>query len=115
MAFAARTIPLLPPPLRQCAVFRNPQIRLAYVPADFHGHATAHLIAELFERHDRSRFEIWGIGFDQDDGSEWRRRLLAGFDRFIDASSLPDLETAERIRGAGIDIAVDLKGFTLGS
>jgi len=104
-----------PAPLWHGAIFRHDKIRLAYLSADFHGHATAYLIAELFERHDRTRFEVTGISFGRDDGSDMRRRLMAAFDQFYDAGTRSDREVAELLREHEIDIAVDLKGYTLES
>ena len=46
-----------PQPLWDKTVYHNDKIKIAYLSADFHIHPVAHLIAELFERHDRSRFE----------------------------------------------------------
>ncbi|HWP25557.1 MAG TPA: tetratricopeptide repeat protein [Xanthobacteraceae bacterium] len=88
------------------------RLRLAYVSADFHSHATAVLIAELIELHDRSRFEILGVSLGPDDGSDMRRRLVQAFDRFVDAGGLSDLEAARTLHRLGADIAVDLKGYT---
>jgi predicted O-linked N-acetylglucosamine transferase (SPINDLY family) len=90
------------------------RIRVAYVSADFHAHPTAFLAAGLFERHDRDAFEVIGISYGPNDGSEMRRRLERAFDRFVDVSGLSDLAIAERIAELGVDIAVDLKGHTLG-
>src|SRR5207248_1727447 len=58
------------------------RIRLAYLSADFHGHATAYLISELIELHDRARFEVIGISFGREDSSPIRSRLLQAFDDF---------------------------------
>ncbi len=58
------------------------RIRLAYVSADFHEHATAYLLAGLIEHHDRSRFETIGISFGPDDGSATARRVRGAFDAF---------------------------------
>lgn len=88
------------------------RLRIGYLSADFHDHATAALIAELIERHDRSRFEIVGLSYGADDGGAMRRRLVYGFDRFLDLSTMPDAEAAQAIFAAGIDILVDLKGYT---
>ena len=66
--------------------FAGDRIRVAYLSADFHRHATAHLIAELFEIHDRDRFEIIGVSFGPDDGSNIRSRLIKSFDRFFDVA-----------------------------
>jgi predicted O-linked N-acetylglucosamine transferase (SPINDLY family) len=88
------------------------RIRLAYLSNDLHQHATAYLVAELFERHDRSRFEVTLYSYGIDDGSEMRRRLQRAADRFVDVARQSDREIAERIRADGIDILVDLKGYT---
>ena len=105
------TVPVparLPPPPRR----QEGRLRLGYLSADFHAHATAYLTAELFEVHDRSRFELFGYSFGPDDGSPTRRRLEEGFDHFVDLRALGHAEAAARIRADGIDILVDLKGYT---
>jgi predicted O-linked N-acetylglucosamine transferase (SPINDLY family) len=91
---------------------RGAKLRIGYLSSDFHEHATAVLIAELIERHDRDRFEIVGCSYGSDDGGPLRRRLVTGFDRFLDLSALTDEAAAGLIHEAGIDILVDLKGHT---
>jgi len=91
------------------------RIRVAYVSRDFRRSAVAHLVAGLFEDHDRSRFEIYGISLSPDDGSDLRRRLERGVDRFIDVSAHSDKGAADLMRGLEIDIAVDLNGHTEGN
>jgi protein O-GlcNAc transferase len=91
------------------------RIRVAYLSADFRDHATAHLAAGLFERHDRARFEVIGISFGADDGSPMRARLAAAFDRFHDVAVMGDRAVAELLLELGVDIAVDLKGHTEGA
>ena len=61
-------------------------IRVAYLSADFHDHATAYLMAGLFEAHDRSRFEITAISFGHARGGEMRERLVRAFDRFVEVA-----------------------------
>jgi predicted O-linked N-acetylglucosamine transferase (SPINDLY family) len=85
---------------------------VAYLSADFHEHATAYLMAELFERHDRSRFEVTGVSWGPDIPSALRSRLIAGFERFVDVRGRNDREVARWLRAQEIDIAVDLKGYT---
>jgi len=94
---------------------RRGKARIAYVSSDFHEHATSYLIAELFERHDRKRFELFGISFGPDDESEMRARLVEALDHFHDVRGQNDLQVAKLIGGLGIDIAVDLKGHTKNS
>jgi len=88
------------------------KITLGYLSADFQEHATAHLTAELFELHNRDRFRVIGYSYGADDGSAMRRRLMAGFDDFVDLEKASHAEAAARIRGDGVDILVDLKGYT---
>jgi len=97
------------------AAWAHDRIRVAYLSADFHAHATAYLVAELFEAHDRGRFEVVGVSYGEDDGSPMRQRLVAAFDRFVDARAMSDREVARWMRAQEIDIAVDLKGYTAGA
>lgn len=90
------------------------RIRLGYLSADFHNHATAYLMASLFEIHDRSSFEVIGISYGQNVKDEMRSRLLEAFDTFLDISDRSDDEAVADIRNLDIDIAIDLKGFTRG-
>ncbi len=88
------------------------RIRLAYLSADLHEHATAYMMAELFERHDRQRFEVVAVSFGPDDASPMRQRLGRVFDEFWDVRSSPHEAVVQRMLDANIDIAIDLKGFT---
>ncbi len=92
----------------------SPRIRVAYLSADFGEHATAFLAAGLFEAHDRSQFETYGISFGPADGSAMRRRLEGAFDAFMDVHEWTDAHIAARLRELRIDVAVDMKGYTLG-
>jgi protein O-GlcNAc transferase len=91
---------------------RHERIRVAYVSADFLEHPTAYLLAGLFESHDRSRFEIIAISLRADPASPTARRLETAFDRFIDVSGQSDEQIARLISTLGVDIAVDLMGYT---
>lgn len=100
------------PPLWTGECYEHERIRVAYVSSDFREHAVAHLIAGLFERHDRARFEIHGYALAPRVDDEMRRRIAASFDQFHDVAHLSERQIAEHIRAAEIDIAVDLNGFT---
>src|SRR5229473_2224920 len=88
------------------------RIRLGYLSGDFHQHATAQLMAELFERHDRDRFEVVAYSYGPDDNSPMRTRLTSAFDRFVDIRARSHREAAQRIHADEVDILVDLKGYT---
>ncbi len=110
--FAEGTMPPLPPPLWTGQARRHDKVRIAYLSADFRQHATAHLMAGLFERHDRSRFETTAVSFGADDKSEMRKRLVSAFDRFIDVRQESDEAAAKLLHTLQVDIAVDLMGHT---
>lgn len=105
---SGRIVPLPPQPRRAA----DRTLRLAYLSANFHGHAVGSLIAELIERHDRDEFSVTGISFGPDDGSALQDRLRHGFDRFIDVRGESDAAVAQRLVDLGIDIAIDLMGHT---
>ena len=90
----------------------KPKTTIAYLSADFHEHATAWLIAELFEKHDHGRFAIYGYSYGPRDDSPLRRRLACALDRFVDVRDLSYAEAARRIAADEVDILVDLKGYT---
>jgi protein O-GlcNAc transferase len=90
----------------------NDKIRVAYLSADFRDQPLAVLMAGVFERHDRARFETTALSFGGDTPSEMRTRLKAAFDRFIDVRHDSDEEAVLRLRDLKVDIAVDLMGFT---
>ncbi len=108
-------MPVRPEPLWRGGTRRPGKIRLAYLSADFRNSAAAYLTAELFERHDRERFEVTAISFGPDDGSAMRVRLMKAFDAFHDVRGHSDREAAELIRSLDADIAIDMMGYTLHS
>jgi len=88
------------------------RLRIGYFSADFYDHPTMYLMAELFERHDRARFELLAFSFGPDRRDGMQRRVAAAFDRFIDVRDRADADIAALARELQLDIAVDLKGFT---
>jgi predicted O-linked N-acetylglucosamine transferase (SPINDLY family) len=91
---------------------RHEKIRIGYYSADYHNHATLYLMAELFEKHDRDKFEIIAFSFGPDKVDEMRKRITKAFDHFIDVQTQSDIEVAQLSKNMEVDIAVDLKGFT---
>lgn len=90
----------------------NEKIRIAYLSVDFRNHPVAHLMAEVFELHDRNHFQVTAYSYGVNDGSEIRKRLENAFDQFIDIHALSDEAAAKRIYADKIDILVDLTGYT---
>lgn len=110
LAGEAKTAPALPAvPARD-----DELIRIGYLSWDFHDHATMHLMGGLFEAHDRASFQIHAYAYGPDDDSDERRTAETTADEFIDIRTFSDRDAAARIREDGIDILVDLKGYTRG-
>lgn len=112
--YAAQKYPMAAKPLWAGERYRHDRIRIAYLSADFYWHATALLMVELFERHDKERFEVsaWSFGPDVRDGMQ--ERLQKSFEQFHDVRGLSDHEVAVMLRAREIDIAIDLKGYSKG-
>jgi predicted O-linked N-acetylglucosamine transferase (SPINDLY family) len=108
---AARVKPLP----RRLAKAHDGPLRVAYLSADFHNHATSQLMVQMLECRDRERFEVTLVSAGPDDGSALRRRIAAACDRFEDVRGQSAPAVAQRIRALGIDILVDAKGATQGS
>jgi protein O-GlcNAc transferase len=92
---------------------RGDKIRIGYLSSDFRRHAMAYQMAELFELHDRSRFEVVGFSGGADDGSPIRRRIEAAFDELHDVVGRPSEDVARCIHDCDIDVAIDLNGNTM--
>jgi len=88
------------------------RICVGYYSADFYEHATAYLISEVFELHDRHRFRIVLFNFGPATLDAMQLRMKAAVDSFFDVSDLSDSGIAALSRATGVDIAIDLKGFT---
>jgi protein O-GlcNAc transferase len=92
--------------------YAHDKIRIGYLSGDFREHPMAYLMAGVFERHDRSRFETLAFSFGPDEQSLMRSRLKEAFSQFIDVRHATDRQIAQQLRDREVDIAVDLMGFT---
>ncbi|MDR2195331.1 MAG: tetratricopeptide repeat protein [Gallionellaceae bacterium] len=88
------------------------KLRIGYWSCDFHDHATVQLVVEAFELHDRSQFEIYLLSYGKPEPSPARERIERAGDKFIDYYGISDKDAVEQIAQLGLDILVDLKGYT---
>jgi predicted O-linked N-acetylglucosamine transferase (SPINDLY family) len=95
--------------------YQHSVLRIGYISSDFGRHAMSYLVAELFERHDRARFTIYGFCIGREDGSDIRDRIRKSFDQFVTLHDLSDEQAAHVIRGHEVDILIDLNGLTSGA
>ncbi len=89
----------------------HPRLRIAYLSPDFRDHPTGHQMVELIERHNKERFETFGICLQSVPDDSARLRLKAAFDHFVETGSRSDAEIARLVQTLKIDIAVDLAGY----
>lgn len=111
-AWVSKNIPESASPIWSGERYRHEKIRIGYFSADFRHHAVAHLIAEMFEKHDKEKFEIVGLSLGPETKDEMQERSRGVFDKFIDVQAQSDKDVALLARNQEIDIAVDLNGFT---
>ena len=88
------------------------KIKIGYFSADFWNHPTSYLTAELYENHDRKKFEIHAFSFGLDTNDKFNIRIKEGVDYFHDVRTMSDYDVVKLVRSLEIDIAIDLKGFT---
>lgn len=88
------------------------KLRIGYLSSDLQAHAIGFLTAGIFELHDRQRFELYGYSLGIEDGSPMQRRIRSAFDRFTFVEGMGGAEAARLIQAEGIDILVDLNGYT---
>lgn len=88
------------------------RLRLGYVSADFREHPTSHLIVQLIESHDRGRIETFGYAIDPPNGGPMRQRMKVAFENFREVGPRSAQEIASEIAKDGLDILVDLMGYT---
>ncbi len=94
---------------------RHERLRVGYLSSDFKNHATAFLMIDMLEAHDRSRFEIFGLSYGVDDNSPMRARVAGSFEHFVELADLRPREAVERIAALELDVLIDLKGYTEGN
>jgi len=109
--FAADQFPPRPALVEPGARLGNARIRIGYLGGEFRNQATSILAAELFELHDKQRFEIVMFDNGWDDGSTLRRRMDAAFDEVVPIAALSDDAAARAIADRRIDILVNLNGW----
>jgi len=102
-------------PLFRSGPARTGRVRVGYLSGDLCMHAVGLLTAELFELHDRDRFEVYGLCWSREDGTPLQRRLRAAMDHHVRLGALDDAAAARTIADLGIDVLVDLQGLTSGA
>ena len=96
-------------------IYKNKKIKIGYYSSDFYDHATMYLISGLLREHNKNEFEIIVFNYGKTKSTKFVKEVMQNVDLFKDVGDLPDLEIVRLSRELQIDIAVDLKGYTLDS
>jgi predicted O-linked N-acetylglucosamine transferase (SPINDLY family) len=95
------------PPVR-----RSDKLRIGYVSSDLRAHAVGFGMTEVIELHDRREFEVFAYycGIQYEDSTQ--TRIKQATDRWTNLHGLDDRQAAQAIAADGVDILVDLNGYT---
>lgn len=103
------------PPRPRAEPRADGRIVLGYLSGTWREHPTTHSLAAVLPRHDRARFVVHGYGWGPTDAGDYQARAVAACERFITLDPLDDAAAAARIRADGVDIVLDLMGYTEGN
>ncbi len=88
------------------------RLKIGYLSADLREHPVSHLLVGVLECHDRNCFEVFAYSIGRDDGTAMRTRIADAVDIFRDIRDLPHEAAARLINEDGIDVLIDLMGWT---
>lgn len=88
------------------------QLRIGFLSADFRAHPVSELAVGVYESLDRKEFAVHAYGYGPQDSGSLRQRLEGAFDVFRNIDELSFADAADLIRRDGIDILVDMNGWT---
>jgi protein O-GlcNAc transferase len=101
-----------PLPFPEKPKVRPKRLKIGYFSADFHDHATLYLMSGLLKSHDTSKFEIFAYSYGRSKTGDLRQKLEGSIEHFYDLTDDSDSSIVELCRSHGLDIAIDLKGYT---
>jgi predicted O-linked N-acetylglucosamine transferase (SPINDLY family) len=109
-SFVGRPEACRPAPRKDAA---HARLRIGYASSDLREHAVGFALVEIFELHDKSRFEIFAYYFGEPRTADaTHSRFKASVDHWRDIADLDDEQAAMEIARDEIDILVDLNGYT---
>jgi len=86
------------------------KLKIGYVSPDLRHHAVGILIKDIFQHHNREKFAVYCYNLTTED--EVTATIKKGCDEYTDISLISSLQAAIKINQDGIDILIDLAGYT---
>lgn len=90
-------------------------LRVGYLSPDLGDHPVGLSLVEVLERHDRGRIEPVGLSLLRREDSPVRTRLVTACGAFHELGTLESPALAQFIGQLGLDVLVDLAGYTSGA
>jgi predicted O-linked N-acetylglucosamine transferase (SPINDLY family) len=87
-------------------------LRIGYLSSDLREHAVGYLMSEVFGLHDRNEVEIFAYYCGPESQDSLHVNYKATADHWVAVNNLDDAAAARRIAEDGIQILVDLNGYT---
>jgi predicted O-linked N-acetylglucosamine transferase (SPINDLY family) len=94
------------------AAQRSGPLRVGYLSSDLREHAVGHLMAEVFQLHDRNAVETFAYYCGPASSDPLHASFKATADHWCAVNQMDDASAARRIADDGIQILVDVNGYT---
>ena len=88
------------------------KIKIGYFSPDFREHPTLYLMMDVFKLHDLSKFDVYAFSFGPKGTGIAYNNSKKFFTKFFDIKNMSDDEVINLSKEIGIDIAIDLCGYT---
>lgn len=103
--------PSAPVPRYRPATANGP-LRIGYLSSDLREHAVGYLMTEVFGLHDRDKVEVFAYYCGPESKDPLHTHFRSTAHHFAGITQLDDAHAAQRIRDDGVQILVDLNGYT---
>ncbi len=88
------------------------RLRVGYLSSDLREHAVGYLMTEVLGLHDREKVEVFAYYCGPEAKDPLHQHFKSTSDHFTSITSLDDTTAARRISDDGVQILVDLNGYT---
>ena len=91
---------------------RSEKIKIGYFSPDFRNHPVLHLIEDIFKYHDKSKFDVYAFSLEPNKNDYMTDKIKPYFKEFLEIKNLSNTSIFDLARKIGLDIAIDLCGYT---
>ena len=88
------------------------KIKIGYFSPDFRNHPVLHLIQDIFKYHDKSKFDVYAFSLEPNKNDYMTDKIKPYFKEYLEIKNLSNTSIFELAKKIGLDIAIDLCGYT---